>query len=103
MPGHTDKITKKNAVHSAVLAGFLGWTLDSFDFFVVVFLIDGLAHQFGVPKKDIVRSLMATLAMLLEDGSHVLVVADLFRSIILLGSGLRQDRGRESQEANHGE
>jgi SHS family lactate transporter-like MFS transporter len=63
VPSYTDKVTKKNAVHSAVLAGFLGWTLDSFDFFVVVFLIDSLAHQFGVPKKDIVRSLMATLAM----------------------------------------
>src|ERR1700674_2681195 len=47
----------------AVLAGFLGWTLDAFDFFVVIFLIDTLAHQFGVPKKDIVRTLTATLAM----------------------------------------
>ena len=46
-----------------MLAGFLGWTLDAFDFFVVVFLIDTLAHQFGVPKKDIVRTLTATLAM----------------------------------------
>jgi MFS transporter, SHS family, lactate transporter len=47
----------------AVLAGFLSWTLDAFDFFVVIFLIDTLAHQFGVPKKDIVRTLTATLAM----------------------------------------
>jgi MFS transporter, SHS family, lactate transporter len=47
----------------AVMAGFLGWTLDAFDFFVVVFLIDTLAHQFGVPKRDIVRTLTATLAM----------------------------------------
>jgi SHS family lactate transporter-like MFS transporter len=47
----------------AVLAGFLGWTLDAFDFFVVIFLIDTLAHQFGVSKKDIVRTLTATLAM----------------------------------------
>lgn len=54
--------TKSNARH-AVLAGFFGWTLDAFDFFVVVFLIDTLAHQFGVPKKDIVRTLAATLAM----------------------------------------
>jgi len=49
--------------HHALLAGFLGWTLDAFDFFVVVFLIDTLARQFGVPKKDIVRTLTATLAM----------------------------------------
>jgi SHS family lactate transporter-like MFS transporter len=53
---------KSNARH-AVLAGFLGWTLDAFDFFVVVFLIDTLSHQFGVPKKEIVRTLTATLAM----------------------------------------
>jgi SHS family lactate transporter-like MFS transporter len=53
----------KAGTHHAVLAGFLGWTLDAFDFFVVVFLIDTLAHQFGVPKKEIVRTLMVTLAM----------------------------------------
>lgn len=47
----------------AVLAGFFGWTLDAFDFFVVVFLIDTLAHQFGVSKSEIVRTLAATLAM----------------------------------------
>jgi len=52
----------KGARH-AVLAGFLGWTLDAFDFFVVVFLIDTLAHQFGVPKKQIVFTLTATLLM----------------------------------------
>jgi MFS transporter, SHS family, lactate transporter len=51
-----------NARH-AVLAGFLGWTLDAFDFFVVVFLFDTLAHQFGVPKKSIVFTVTATLAM----------------------------------------
>src|SRR5579864_1405710 len=47
----------------AVLAGFLGWTLDAFDFFVVVFLIDTLAKHFGVSKSDIVRTMTATLAM----------------------------------------
>jgi SHS family lactate transporter-like MFS transporter len=46
----------------AVLAGFLGWTLDAFDFFVVIFLVDTLAQQFGVPKKEIVRTLTWTLA-----------------------------------------
>ena len=49
--------------HHAVLAGFLGWTLDAFDFFVVTFLFDALAHQFGVSKKDIVLTTTATLAM----------------------------------------
>jgi MFS transporter, SHS family, lactate transporter len=44
-----------------VLAGFLGWTLDAFDFFVVVFLLDVLAAQFVVPKRHIVNTLTATL------------------------------------------
>ncbi len=47
----------------AVTAGFLGWTMDAFDFFVVVFLVDTLAVQFGVSKKEIVTTLTATLAM----------------------------------------
>jgi SHS family lactate transporter-like MFS transporter len=54
---------KNSGVRHAVLAGFLGWTLDAFDFFVVVFLYDTLAHQFGVPKKSIVFTVTATLAM----------------------------------------
>jgi len=45
----------------AVLAGFLGWTLDAFDFFVVVFLLDVLARQFAVSKGHIVTTLTATL------------------------------------------
>jgi SHS family lactate transporter-like MFS transporter len=49
--------------YHAVLAGFLGWTLDAFDFFIVVFLFDTLAHQFGVSKKEIVLTTTATLAM----------------------------------------
>ena len=51
------------ASHHAVLAGFLGWTLDAFDFFVVVFLFDTLAKQFGVSKQQIVNTTFATLAM----------------------------------------
>src|SRR5499433_4405996 len=53
---------KPAASHHAVLAGFLGWTLDAFDFFVVVFLFDTLAQQFGVSKKEIVLTTFATLA-----------------------------------------
>ena len=47
----------------AVTAGFLGWTMDAFDFFVVVFLVDTLAERFGVTKKDIIWTITATLAM----------------------------------------
>ncbi|HKW56699.1 MAG TPA: MFS transporter [Candidatus Acidoferrum sp.] len=53
---------QRSARH-AVLAGFLGWTLDAFDFFVVVFLIDRLAAQFAVSKAEIVGTIAATLAM----------------------------------------
>jgi len=45
-----------------VLACFLGWTLDGFDFFVVVFLIGTLATSFQVSKADIIWTLTATLA-----------------------------------------
>jgi len=47
----------------AVTASFLGWTLDAFDFFVLVFLLDTLAAQFHVTKAAIVWTLTATLAM----------------------------------------
>jgi SHS family lactate transporter-like MFS transporter len=47
----------------AVLAGFLGWTLDAFDFFVLIFLFDVLAHEFRVSKADIIFTVTATLAM----------------------------------------
>ncbi len=47
----------------ALAASFLGWMLDAFDFFVVVFLVGRLATQFAVPKAAIVWSITATLAM----------------------------------------
>jgi MFS transporter, SHS family, lactate transporter len=46
-----------------VAAGFLGWMLDAFDFFVVVFLVDTLAAEFQVSKSDLVFTITATLAM----------------------------------------
>jgi len=47
----------------AVAAGFLGWTLDAFDFFVVVFLYGSLAAEFHVRKEDIVATVAWTLLM----------------------------------------
>src|SRR5438270_13053662 len=49
------------ASHHAVLAGFLGWTLDAFDFFIVVFLFDTLAAEFHVPKSQIIFTTTMTL------------------------------------------
>jgi MFS transporter, SHS family, lactate transporter len=54
---------QKKGTHHAVLAGFLGWTLDAFDFFVIVFLYDTLAHEFSVSKKAIIFTTTATLAL----------------------------------------
>lgn len=54
--------SSKPGTRNALLAGFLCWTLDAFDFFVIVFLYDALAHQFGVSKKAIVLTTVATLA-----------------------------------------
>jgi SHS family lactate transporter-like MFS transporter len=53
----------KSRTHHAWLAGFLGWTLDAFDFFVIVFLYDTLAREFSVSKKAIVFTTSATLAL----------------------------------------
>ena len=47
----------------AVASGILGWILDAFDFFVVVFLLDTLAAKLSVPKMSIVWTISITLAM----------------------------------------
>src|ERR1700677_4970978 len=47
----------------AVGSGVLGWVLDAFDFFVVVFLFDTLAEHFHVSKASVVYTLTLTLAM----------------------------------------
>src|SRR6266481_3748127 len=46
----------------AISASFMGWTLDAFDFFVLVFLVDTLAAQFHVPTSRIIFTITATLA-----------------------------------------
>src|SRR5262249_26424814 len=90
---------QKPGSHHAVLAGFLGWTLDAFDFFVIVFLYDTLSQQFGVTKKAIVFTTTATLALrpvgaflfgLLADrfGRRIPLMANvIYFSLIELGCG----------------
>ena len=46
----------------AVWAGFLGWTLDAFDFFLMVFMLKAIAADFGVGVKDVSEALFLTLA-----------------------------------------
>jgi SHS family lactate transporter-like MFS transporter len=47
----------------AVASAILGWVLDAFDFFVIVFLFDTLADHFHVSKASVVYTLTLTLAM----------------------------------------
>ena len=42
---------------AALFAGFLGWTLDAFDFFLVVFTLTAIAEEFHRPDKDIALSI----------------------------------------------
>src|ERR1700688_4279908 len=46
----------------AVSSGILGWILDAFDFFVVIFLVDTLAANFHVDKPAIVWTISIALA-----------------------------------------
>lgn len=62
-----DKIEKevperKNHYY-AVSAAILGWTLEAYEYFVVVFIVDALAKDFHVAKGAIITTFVATLAM----------------------------------------
>ncbi|HEY0230677.1 MAG TPA: MFS transporter, partial [Dokdonella sp.] len=46
-----------------VFASFLGWTLDAFDYFLLVFVIPEIAHDFHVGIPEVAFSLTLTLAM----------------------------------------
>ncbi|HEY7211744.1 MAG TPA: MFS transporter [Bryobacteraceae bacterium] len=47
---------------AAVTAGFLGWTLDAFDYFLVVFCLTAIAKEFGKSDSAVASSLAITLA-----------------------------------------
>jgi SHS family lactate transporter-like MFS transporter len=47
---------------AAVLASFLGWTLDAFDFFLVVFCLTAIAREFNRSDAEIALSITLTLA-----------------------------------------
>jgi SHS family lactate transporter-like MFS transporter len=46
----------------AVSSGILGWILDAFNFFILIFVVDDLARNFHVGKAAIVWSITITLA-----------------------------------------
>lgn len=47
----------------AFTACFLGWSLDSFDFFILTFCLDEVAQQFQISHTTVTESIFATLAM----------------------------------------
>jgi SHS family lactate transporter-like MFS transporter len=46
-----------------VTACYLGWTLDAFDFFIMAFALDPVAHDFGVTRTTVTVAITLTLAM----------------------------------------
>src|SRR3984957_8227588 len=50
------------AQKSVVTASFLGWSLDAFDFFLLVFVLKDVAGEFGVDKKQVAVAITLTLA-----------------------------------------
>jgi SHS family lactate transporter-like MFS transporter len=62
---HMEDQTKRPAGgdhRAAVFAGFLGWTLDAFDFFIVVFTLTAIAKEFGKTDAELALTLTVTLA-----------------------------------------
>src|SRR5437867_11300648 len=85
---------------NAILAGFLGWTLDAFDFFILTFVLAPIAKEFGQTIPAIALTITASLATrwigailfgLLADrfGRRIpLIVNILYYSLIEVLSGL---------------
>ncbi len=85
---------------AAVTAGFLGWTLDAFDFFLVVMTLTAIGRDFGKSDVEMALSISITLAFrpvgafifgLLADryGRRLPLMIDLvFFSVIEVLSGL---------------
>ncbi len=48
---------------NAFIASFLGWTLDAFDFFLMVFVLRAVAAEFGTDVKAVSVAITLTLAM----------------------------------------
>jgi SHS family lactate transporter-like MFS transporter len=52
-----------SAQKKVILAAFLGWMLDAFDFFLVVFVLKRIAGDFGTDVKSVTYAIFLTLAM----------------------------------------
>src|SRR5215471_9476192 len=52
-----------NQQRSVVIASFLGWTLDAFDFFLLVFVLKDIAQEFDTDIEQVTVAILLTLAM----------------------------------------
>ncbi|MDE3183505.1 MAG: MFS transporter [Bacteroidota bacterium] len=62
IPVLTEKEARRNQ-NNAVLAGFLGWTLDAFDFFILTFVLATIATDFNKTIPEMALTLTASLVM----------------------------------------
>jgi len=62
VPVLNEKEARRNQ-NNAVLAGFLGWTLDAFDFFILTFVLATVATDFNKTIPEMALTLTASLAM----------------------------------------
>ncbi|HEY2487092.1 MAG TPA: MFS transporter [Candidatus Binataceae bacterium] len=62
-PAPLESRLSRGAVAHTLTATFLGWTLDAFDFFVLVFALPAIAAEFHKSIADIAFTITATLAM----------------------------------------
>src|SRR5580698_9998996 len=51
-----------SAQRNVVLASYLGWTLDAFDFFLMVFVLKDIAQEFSTDIKTVSVAIVLTLA-----------------------------------------
>ena len=63
MPQTVSSAPDRANQRNAVLAGFLGWTLDAFDFFILTLVIEDIATAFGKTRPQIALAITLTLAM----------------------------------------
>src|SRR5690348_6474333 len=100
MPDSAPPAATGKGTHNAVLAGFLGWTFDAFDFFVLAFVLAPIAAEFGKTIPAMALTITASLATrwigailfgLLADrfGRRIPLIANiLYYSLIEVLSGL---------------
>jgi MFS transporter, SHS family, lactate transporter len=50
------------AQKNVVIASYLGWTLDAFDFFLLVFVLKDVTREFGVEESHVALAITLTLA-----------------------------------------